>query len=71
MAYIVNGSIVSDAEFETIKRREIDKFNKQFLHLKILFVVVISLSIIFLISYGVYDVRLYTYMYLSLAIVAL
>ena len=57
MAYIVNGSIVSDAEFEAIKRREIDKFNKQFLPLEILFVVVILLSIIFLISYGVYDVR--------------
>ena len=59
MAYIVNGSIVSEvsaAEFEAIKKREIDKFNKQFLPWEILFVTVISFAIIFLISYGLYDV---------------
>ena len=59
MPYIVNGntvSRVSDAEFEEIKKREIDKFNKQFLPWEILFAVVISFLIIFLISYGVYDV---------------
>lgn len=59
MPYIVNGntvSRVSDAEFETIKKHEIDKFNKQSIPWEILFVVVISLSIILLISYGVYDV---------------
>ena len=55
MAYIVNGSIVSDVEFEAIKKREIDKFNKQFLPWEILFVTVILFSIIFLISYGIYD----------------
>lgn len=56
MAYIVNGSIVSASEFEAIKKREIDKFNKQFLPWEILFVTVISFAVIFLISYGVYDV---------------
>lgn len=59
MPYIVNGSIVSkvsDSEFEVIKKREIDKFNKQFLPWEILFVTVISFAIIFLISYGIYDV---------------
>lgn len=59
MPYIVKGSIVSkvsDSEFESIKKHEIDKFNKQFLQWEILFVVGMSFSIIFLISYGVYDV---------------
>lgn len=56
MAYIVNRSIVSDTEFEAIKKCEIDKFNKQLLPWEILFVIVISLSTIFLISYGIYDV---------------
>lgn len=59
MPYIVNGntvSRVSDSEFEAIKKREIDKFNKQFLPWEILFVIVISFAVIFLISYGVYDV---------------
>ena len=54
--HIVNGSVVSDSEFEAIKKREIDKFNKQFLPWEILFVTVISFAIIFLISYGIYDV---------------
>lgn len=59
MPYIVNGSTVSevsDAEFEEIKKREIDKFNKQFLPWEILFAVIMSVAIIFLISYSVYDV---------------
>ena len=59
MPYIVNGSAVSkvsDSEFEQIKKREIDKFNKQFLPLEILFAIGISFAIIFLISYGIYDV---------------
>ena len=59
MPYIVNGSIVSkvsDSEFGQIKKREIDKFNKQFLPCEIVFVIGISFAIIFLISYGVYDV---------------
>lgn len=56
MAYIVNGSIVSDAEFEAIKKSEVDKFNKQFLPWEILFVIGISFAVIFLISYGIYDV---------------
>ena len=59
MAYIVNGNIISEvsaAEFEAIKKCEIDKFNKQLLPWEILFVTVISFAIIFLISYGIYDV---------------
>lgn len=59
MAYIVNRNVVSEvsaSEFEAIKKREIDKFNKQFLPWEILFVTVISFAIIFLISYGIYDV---------------
>lgn len=58
MPYIVNGntvSRVSNAEFDAIKNHEIDKFNKQFIPWEILFVIGISFSVIFLISYGVYD----------------
>lgn len=56
MAYVVNGSIISDSEFEALKKCEIDKFNKQFLPWEILFVAVTLFAIIFLISYGIYDV---------------
>lgn len=56
MAYIVNGNIVSDSEFEAIKKCEIDKFNKQFLPWEILFVAATLFAIIFLISYSIYDV---------------
>lgn len=56
VAYIVNGSVVSDAEFEYIKKCEIEKLNRELLPMEIVFVVIMSLAIIFLISYGVYDV---------------
>lgn len=56
MPYIVNGSIVSNSEFEAIKKHESEKLNKDLLPMEILFVIVILFSIIFLISYGVYDV---------------
>lgn len=59
MPYIVNGntiSKVSNAEFEYIKKCEIEKLNKSLLPMEIAFVVIMSLAIIFLISYGVYDV---------------
>lgn len=59
MPYIVNGntvSKVSDAEFEHIKKSEIEKLNKELLPVEIVFVVIMSLAIIFLISYGVYDI---------------
>jgi hypothetical protein len=52
----VNGSIVSDSEFEYLKKHETDKLDKESLPWEIAFVIVTSLAVIFLISYSVYDV---------------
>ena len=59
MPYIVNGntvSKVSDAEFECIKKREIEKLNKELLPMEITFAILFSVCIIFLLCYGFYDV---------------
>lgn len=54
MAYIINGSIIADSEFEYLKKHEIDKLKLQPWEIK--FIIVISLATLFLISYEIYDV---------------
>ena len=56
MAYIVNGSIISDAEFEYLKKQEIDRVNKANRPYEIVFAILFSVCIIFLLCYGFYDV---------------
>lgn len=56
MAYIINGSIISDSEFEFLKRQDINKLKIHLSQWEILFIVVLSLATLFLISYGIYDV---------------
>lgn len=56
MSYIVNGSIISDDEFEYLKKYNTDKLNKKLLPTEIAFIIVILLITMFIISYGVYDV---------------
>lgn len=56
MAYIINGSIISDSEFEFLKRQDINKLKIHLSQCEILFIVVLSLATLFLISYGIYDV---------------
>ena len=55
MSYIVNGSIISDDEFEYLKKYNTDKLNKKLLPTEIAFIIVILLITMFIISYGVYD----------------
>ena len=55
MAYIVNGSIISDAEFEHLKNQEIDRINKANRPYEIGFAILFSACIIFLLCYGFYD----------------
>lgn len=56
MAYLVNGSIISDAEFEFLKRQDINKLKIHLSQWEILFIVVLSLATLFLISYEIYVV---------------
>ena len=52
--HIVNGSIISDGEFEYLKKYNTDKLNKELLPTEIAFIIVILLITMFIILYGVY-----------------